>query len=382
MLLAGALVPVAIAAGGDRVRAAQEDRTRTRTVRRTVEKQSFGKVEGKDVDLYTLTNSKGMVAKIMTYGALVTELHVPDRTGKMDDVVLGFKDLQTYVAGHPYFGATTGRYANRIAKGKFTLNGKEYTLAVNNGPNHLHGGVKGFDKRLWRAKRVSSSEGPAVQFTYESEDGEEGYPGELTTTVTYILTDDNALKIDYKATTDEPTVLNLTNHSYFNLAGEGSGNVHGHELTINARRYTPTDDTLIPTGQLAPVLGTSLDFTKPHKIGERISGFPDYTGGGYDHNYVLDHGGGSLALSARVYEPTSGRVMEMWTTEPGVQLYTGNHLDGSLKGKRGRPYDKHGAFCLEAQHFPDSPNKPQFPSTVLKPGETYLQTTVYRFSAR
>jgi aldose 1-epimerase len=348
-----------------------------------VQKQDWGRTQdGTPVELFVLTNANGLVAKITTYGALLTELHVPDRAGKLDDVVLGFSSLQGYLAGHPYFGATTGRYANRIAKGRFTLNGKEYTLAVNNGPNHLHGGIKGFDKVVWRAEPVQSTDGPAVRFSYTSPDGEEGYPGSLSTAVTYTLTDRNELRIDYRATTDRDTPVNLTNHSYFNLAGEGSGDILGHELQIEADRYTPTDETLIPTGELRPVSGTPLDFTRPEKIGARISQVPEYVGGGYDHNFVLNSGGRSLARGARVYEPTTGRVMEMWTDEPGVQFYTGNFLDGTLRGKRGAAYQKHHAFCLEAQHFPDSPNKPNFPSTILRPGQIYTQRTVYAFSTR
>jgi aldose 1-epimerase len=347
-----------------------------------VVKQAWGKTgAGLAVDLYTLTNANGMVAKIMTYGGIVTELHVPDKAGKKGDVVLGFDTLEGYLAGHPYFGAITGRYANRIAKGKFKLDGKEYALAVNNGPNHLHGGLQGFDKRLWKAEPQQSNAGPALKLTYRSPDGEEGYPGTLDTTVVYTLTDRNELKIDYTAKTDKPTVVNLTNHSYFNLAGPGSGTILDHELTLMADRYTRADDTLIPTGELRSVRGTPLDFIQPHKIGARIEEIPRSIGG-YDHNYVLNSGGKSLATAARVYEPTTGRVMEVLTTEPGIQFYTGNFLDGTLKGKGGKTYEKHGAFCLEAQHFPDSPNKPTFPSPVLRPGKTYTQTTVYRFTTR
>jgi aldose 1-epimerase len=331
--------------------------------------------------LFVLTDSKGMVAKITEYGGILTELHVPDRAGKMADVVLGFKDLQTYEAGHPYFGATTGRVANRIARGRFSLNGKEYTLAVNNGPNHLHGGLKGFDKVVWKGESLNSPEGPAVRLTYTSRDMEEGYPGALSCTVIYTLTEDNGVKIDYRATTDKDTIVNLTNHSYFNLAGEGSGDVMGHELMLAADHYTPTDDTMIPTGEIRSVKGTPVDFTKSTRIGARISQVQE-PAKGYDHNFVLNSGAQSLALGARVTEPKSGRVMEMWTTEPGVQLYTGNFLDGTLKGKSGKTYQQYYALCLEAQHYPDSINKPWFPTTVLKPGQTYTQTTIYKFSAR
>lgn len=348
-----------------------------------VKKTPFGKAEdGTTVDLYTLTNRRGAVAKISAYGALLTELHMPDRRGHMGDVVLGFSTLDPYLKGHPFFGATTGRVANRIARGKFSLNGQDYTLAVNNEPNHLHGGLKGFDKRVWKAESVPSTMGPAVRFTYVSADGEEGYPGELTTHVTYTLTDKNEIRIDYKATTTRATPVNLTNHSYFNLAGEGKGTILGHELTVVADRFTDADETLIPTGELKPVAGTPLDFRKPHRIGARIKALSHIPGGGYDHNFVLNAGGKSLALGARAYEAGSGRVMEMWTTEPGVQFYTGNFLDGKLKGKSGKPYPKHAAFCLEAQHYPDSINHPEFPTTVLEPGKVYTQTTVYRFSTR
>jgi aldose 1-epimerase len=348
----------------------------------SIQKTVFGKTkDGAAVDLFTLTNANGMKAKIMTYGAILTELHVPDRQGKLNDVVLGFDDLESYLKGHPHFGATTGRVANRVAKGKFTLDGKEYTLAVNNGPNSLHGGLKGFDKVVWKAEPKEASDAVAVQLTYVSPDGEEGYPGNLTTIVTYALTNQNELRIDYKATTDKATPVNLTNHSYFNLAGPWSGDILSHELMLEADEYTPADDTLIPTGEIRSVKGTPLDFTKPATIGSRIAQVADKTGG-YDHNFVLRGKGKSLALAARAYEPKTGRVMEMYTTEPGVQLYTGNFLDGKLKGKGGVVYQKHEAFCLEAQHFPDSVNHPEFPSVILRPGETYKQTTVYKFSVK
>jgi aldose 1-epimerase len=368
---AGALAVTAIAAeskGAEKMKA-------------TVEKKDFGKTaDGTAVDLYTLTNSNGMKAKITTYGGIVTELHAPDRDGKLADVVLGFDDLKSYLAGHPHFGAIAGRVANRIAKGKFTLDGKEYKLFVNNGPNSLHGGKVGFDKKVWKAEPFEGKDGVGVKMTYTSPDGEEGYPGTLTTTMTYTLTDKNELRIDYHATTDKPTIVNLTNHSYFNLAGHGSGDILGHEMTIEADKYTPTDDTLIPTGEIAPVKGTPLDFTTSHTIGER-AGQIKKSIGGYDHNYVLNSGGGKLALAARAYEPKSGRVMETYTTEPGVQLYTANFL-GDTKGKGGAVYKKHAGFCLETQHFPDSINQPNFPSVVLRPGKTYETTTVYKFSVK
>ena len=345
-----------------------------------IEKEDWGKLpDGTPVELYTLTNQKGMVARITTYGAILTELWVPDRDGKLGNIVLGFDNLGQYVKGHPFFGATTGRVANRIAKGKFTLDGAEYTLAVNNGPNHLHGGLKGFDKKAWKAELITVKDGVAVKFTYLSPDGEEGYPGNLHVTVVYTLTDKNELRIDYVATTDKATPVNLTNHSYFNLAGSGS--ILDHLLTLNADRYTPADSTLIPTGEIASVKGTPLDFTKPTPIGARIAGVMDFAKG-YDHNFVLNDGGKRLAFCARVHEPNTGRVMEIQTTEPGVQLYTANHLDGTLQGVGGVSYGQHSGFCLETQHFPDSINKPGFPSVVLRPGRTFKSSTVHKFSVK
>jgi aldose 1-epimerase len=352
------------------------------TIRAGIQKLDFGKTaDGSPVDLYVLTNANGMTAKVMTYGALLTELLVPDRTGKVEDVVLGFDDLKSYLAGHPFFGATVGRVANRVAKGKFTLDGKEYRLAVNNGPNSLHGGKKGFDKVVWKAEPIKSADGSAVKFTYLSPDGEEGYPGNLSVSVTYTLTNQNELRIDYTATTDKPTPVNLTNHTYFNLAGAKASDILGHELMLNADRYTPADGTLIPTGEIKPVKGTPLDFTTPTAIGARIAQLKTKPVG-YDHNFVLNGGGKSLALAARVREPKTGRVMEMYTTEPGVQFYTGNFLDGSVKGRGGVAYAKHQGFCLEAQHFPDSVNHANFPSIILTPGKTYTQTTVYKFPTK
>jgi aldose 1-epimerase len=345
-----------------------------------IQKSDFGKTaDGTAVDLYTLTNTNGMAAKIMTYGGIITQLRTPDRAGKMGDVVLGFSDLDGYLKGSPYFGALIGRVGNRIAKGKFTLDGKEYTLAVNNGPNALHGGIKGFDKVVWTASPSLTPDGPALKLDYTSPDGEEGYPGTLKCTVVYTVTHENELKIDYSATTDKPTPINLTNHSYFNLAG--SGDIFGHVLYLRARRYTPVDDTLIPTGKILPVKGTPMDFTTPHPIGDRlieVGGDPV----GYDHNYVLNSGGREFALAARVCEPTSGRIMEVYTDQPGVQFYTGNFLDWTLAGKGGWLYGKHEAFCLETQHFPDSVNHPNFPSTILRPGHTYHTVTCYKFSAK
>lgn len=346
-----------------------------------VTKESWGTADGKPVDLYTLTNERGMVVKITNYGAMVTEIHAPDRKGKLDDVALGFKTLDAYLKGHPYFGVTTGRVANRIAKGKFTLDGQTYQLAVNNGPNHLHGGVKALDKRVWTYKEAKSDDGPAVGFNYLSPDGEEGYPGNLNIAVVFTLTNDNALKIDYAATTDKATPVNLTNHTYFNLSGEGRGDILGHELKLNAARFTAYDETAIPTGEIKAVKGTPYDFTRKTRIGDRLNLLKDDPRG-YDLNYVLDSPGGQLALAATVHDPKSGRVLETWTTEPGIQFYTGNFLDGTLTGKSGVPYIQYGAFCLEAQHFPDSPNKPNFPSVILKPGDTYTQTTVYKFKTK
>ena len=338
-------------------------------------KSSFGKLpDGRAADLYTLTNANGLVAKVTNYGTIITELQVPDRQGNLGDVVLGFDEFSPYLKEHPFFGATVGRVANRIAKGRFTLDGKTYSLAVNNGPNHLHGGLRGFDKMLWKAEPLV---GAAVRFSYISADGEEGYPGTLAVTVTMTLTDANELRLDYSATTDKPTPINLTNHSFFNLAGAGSA--LGHELMIAADHYTPADATLIPTGEIKPVKGTPLDFTTPQPIGVR---FPQLHNNpvGYDTNYVLNARGKSLALAARVREPASGRVMEVHTTQPGVQLYTANYLDGSLTGKRGMVYQRHDAFCLETQHFPDSVNHPDFPSVILRPGQAYRHITIFKFS--
>ncbi len=346
-----------------------------------VTKSDFGKTKaGQPVELYTLTNDNGLSMKVMTYGGIVTEMNVPDREGNSSNVTLGFDSLAKYEAGHPYFGAITGRVANRIAKGRFTLDGKQYTLAVNNGPNALHGGLVGFDKRVWRATPSTSRDGARLVLAYTSADREEGYPGKLDCEITYTLTRDDEWRIDYKATTDKPTIVNLTDHAYWNLHGEASGrSILDHVLMLNADKYTPVDGTLIPTGELAPVKGTPFDFTTPHKIGERI----EQTGGkpvGYDHNFVLNGKAGDMKLCARLHDPESGRTMEIRTTEPGVQFYTGNFLDGKLVGKGGMPYVKHYALCLETQHFPDAINQPSFPSTVLRPGETFTSATLHKFS--
>jgi aldose 1-epimerase len=344
-----------------------------------IQRQEFGQLpDGQLVDMYVLTNGKGMEARVMTYGATLVSLSAPDREGNFTDITLGCDSLEGYLAAPPYFGATVGRYANRIAKGRFTLDGVEYTLATNNGENHLHGGIKGFDKVLWQAGTVRQEEGVGVKFVYLSKDGEEGYPGNLHCTVTYMLTDKGELRISYEAETDKPTPVNLTHHSYFNLAGQGNGDILGHELMINADQYTPVDAGLIPTGEIRDVAGTPMDFTTPHTIGERIA----QVEGGYDHNYVLRGGGGEMALAARVREPRYGRVMEIYTTEPGIQFYSGNFLDGSITGKGGKVYYQYYGFCLEPQHFPDSPNKPNFPSTILRPGDTYRTQTIFKFSTQ
>ena len=349
--------------------------------------EPFGEVNGEEVTLYTLTNENGMTARIMDYGAVVQSLVVPDSKGNMEDVVLGFDNLDQYVEKSPYFGAVVGRYANRIANGKFTLDGKTYELPINNKPGgmpcSLHGGNKGFDSVVWDAEKVEAEDAAGVELHYLSEDGEQGYPGNLKVTVTYWLTNDDELRVEYKATTDKATPINLSNHSYFNLAGEGDGKILDHKLTLNASHFTPVNKGLIPTGEIAPVEGTPFDFTEPHKIGARIDADHKQIelGGGYDHNFVLDHEKGELGLAARVVEPDSGRVMKVYTDQPGVQFYTGNFLDGSLVGKTGEKYVKRGAFCLETQHYPDSPNHPDFPSTILRPDEKFESTTVFKFSA-
>jgi aldose 1-epimerase len=351
-----------------------------------MQKQAFGKTEdGQRADMYTLTNKNGVEAAITNYGGTVVSLQVPDRLGKLADVVLGYDNVSGYADGKANLGAIVGRYGNRIAHGKFELGGASYTLARNNGENHLHGGIQGFNKRLWTAKDESGGAGPALELNYVSKDGEEGYPGNLSVRVVYTLTSDNELKIDYSATTDKPTILNLTNHSYFNLAGEGNGDILQHQLMIDADRFTPVDATLIPTGELRKVKGTPFDFSTPTAIGARINEDDEQLkfGKGYDHNWVLAAGKtGALALAARLYEPQSGRVLEVWTTEPGVQFYSGNFLNANVRGKGGKVYDFRSALCLETQHFPDSPNHPGFPSTVLMPGRHYHSTTVFKFSTK
>jgi len=351
-----------------------------------MKKELFGKTsDGREVSLYTLDNDKGMQVAITNFGGAVVALKVADRSGKFGDVVLGYENLQGYVTDKASLGALIGRYANRIAHGKFALRGVPYSLPINNGENTLHGGPEGFSKRLWEAKDVSSHGLPALQLTYLSVDGEQGFPGNLAVKVLYSLTDQNELVIQYSATTDKETVINLTNHSYFNLSGQGAGDILGHQLTIHGSRITAVDSSLIPTGELRPVKGTPFDFTQRAAIGARINSDDSQLklGKGYDHNWVLD----SLAnshpvLAAEAFDPTSGRVLQVLTTEPGIQFYTGNFLDGTIHGKDGKVYNQRYGFCLETQHFPDSPNHPTFPSTVLKPGETFSSTTVFRFSTR
>lgn len=349
----------------------------------TITKQNFGQTgDGSPVDIYTLTNLSGMQVKITNYGGAIVSILAPDKGGNLGEVTLGFDNLNQYLAGCPYFGCIVGRYANRIARGRFTLNNVEYSLAQNNGDNHLHGGIVGFDKVVWQAEEFSGDEGVGLILTYQSVDGEENYPGTLAVTVLYTLTDDNELKIDYSATTDADTIINLTNHTYFNLAG--SGHILDHQMYLNADKFTPIDATLIPTGELRCVKDTPLDFTTPTVIGDRIEQNDEQLNfaGGYDHNWVINQSDDALTLAARVFEPVTGRILETYTTQPGIQFYSGNFLTGSTTGPDDRVYHKRAGFCLETQHFPDSPNKPEFPSTVLKPGEEYRQTTVYKFSLR
>ena len=339
----------------------------------TITAEPFGMVDDKPVSLYTLTNKNGMRVKITNYGAIVVSIETPDKAGKLGDITLGYDNLAGYLEKTPYFGAIVGRYGNRIAKGKFTLDGVEYQLATNDGENHLHGGVKGFDKVVWMPSEVKAKDNVGLRLMYVSKDGEEGYPGTLFVSVTYTLTNDNELKINYSAFTDKTTIINLTSHNYFNLAGDGD--ILGHELMLVADNYTPVDETLIPTGEIKSVKGTAMDFTTVKTIGSRI----DQVASGYDHNYVLNNKDGKLALAGQLYEPVSGRALDIYTTEPGIQFYSGNFLDGSITGKGGRVYKKYSGLCLETQHFPDSPNKPDFPSVVLKAGEMYGYQTVHKF---
>jgi aldose 1-epimerase len=367
MLALSSVVGVLMIAGAVTVHAATK-----------ITQADFGKTkDGTPVQIFTLTNAHGLEARIMTYGGAIVSLKTPDRTGTMGDIVLGFDNIDGYLnPAVPYFGKLIGRYGNRIGHAKFTLDAKEYKLAANNNGNTLHGGNKGFDKVVWTGKALPDG---GLELKYTSKDGEEGYPGTLNTTVVYHLTDADELKIDYTATTDKDTVVNLTNHAYYNL--KGSGDILDHVVTIMADKFTPVDAGLIPTGELKPVAGTPFDFTKPTAIGARIDQTDEQIklGGGYDHNWVLNRKGPGLSLAAHVVEPTSGRTMDVLTTEPGLQFYTGNFLDGTLVGKGGQHYQKRSAFCMETQHFPDSPNKPSFPTTELKPGQTYKTTTVYKF---
>jgi aldose 1-epimerase len=352
--------------------------TESKNMKASIIEKPFGSFESKPVTEYTLTNVNGMQVGIINYGGTVTKIITPDKDGNLGDVILGYDSLSGFLQkGNPYFGALIGRYGNRIANAKFILDGKEYKLAANNGPNSLHGGEKGFDKVWWNIEKLAGDS--SLKLTYLSKDGEEGYPGNLNAEVVYTLGSDNSLKIDYTATTDKPTPINLTNHCYFNLSAGKDSTILNHEVMLNADKYTPVDSTLIPTGQIVDVKGTPMDFTSPKKVGKEI----DSVKGGYDHNWVLNKNGNSLEKVATVYEPNSSRYMEVFTTEPGIQFYTGNFLNGTLTNtKNGLKYVKHGALCLETQHFPDSPNEPSFPGTILKPGETYKHTTVYKFSVK
>jgi len=341
-----------------------------------ITRSEFGRTpEGKAAELFTLTNANGVILKITNYGARVTELHVPDRAGKLANVTLGFDHFTGYLGDQPYFGTIVGRVSNRIAKGTFQVEGKTYHLTINNGHNTLHGGKAGIDRALWKSTPIERKDGPGIDFSHVSPDGDQGFPGNLAIAACYTLTNDNAMRVELEATTDRTTPVNLCNHAYFNLAGAGSGTIYDHVVTLNASRYTPVNSELIPTGELLPVAGTVMDFTNPMPIGLRIHEVP---GGGYDHNYVIDRASGELIKAARVEEPASGRTMDVQTTQPGVQFYTGNFLDGSLTGIGGK-YIRHGGFCLETQHFPDSVNHPNFPTTLLRPGETYRETAVYKF---
>jgi aldose 1-epimerase len=353
------------------------------TAKSGVEQKPFGTRDGRSVNLYTLTNSHGLVVKTMNYGGIILSIRVPDRKGQMADIVLGHETMEGYIPNPPFLGAVVGRYANRIANGEFTLDGKTYHLPKNDGPNTLHGGTtRTFDKVVWDGEPLKGKTG--VAFSYLSKDGEEGFPGNLKVKVTYTLTDANELVIDYEATTDKATPINVSQHSYFNLKGEGNGDILDHEVMLNADKFTPVDKNLIPTGELRPVKGTPFDFTTPTKIGTRIDDSYEQLqlGHGYDHNFVINRNGSGMVLAARVHEPTTGRVLEVSTTQPGVQFYTGNFLDGSVTGKEGHVYKRRYGFCLETQHFPDSPNHPDFPNTILKPGETFHQTTTFKFSAK
>lgn len=375
VVLAGVCFGLTSCGSGNTTAASGADTTASSTPKKGIMKASWGQADGKDVYLFTLTNAKGNQAKISNYGGVLTSWVVPDKNGSSNSIVVGYDSLAGYLAKPPYFGALVGRYGNRIGNAKFTLDGKTYTLAANNGKNSLHGGLKGFDKQVWDASTESDSV-PTLTLKYVSKDGEEGFPGNLSVTVQYTLTDDDELKLEYSAETDKATPINLTNHSYFNLTGDVSNTILDHKLQINADNYTPVDTSLITTGEIKPVKGTPFDFTTPMKIGARI----DQVKGGYDHNFVLNSKDGSLQQAAILTDSISGRKLEVFTMEPGLQFYTGNFLDGSLKNHDGKPINQHSAMCMETQHFPDSPNKPGFPSAILKPGAKYHTITVYKLS--
>ena len=379
--VAGLALALSITSGGA---TALHAASRVKNPRRaTVETSEYGKTpDGTSVQLFTLTNSKGAVAKITNFGATLVELWMPDHTGRKRDIVLGFDSLDGYTGVQPYLGAVIGRYANRIANGQFTLDGKSYQLAINNPPNSLHGGKIGFDRRVWNAQPLDLPNAASVVFTYHSPDGEENYPGNLDVTVQYTLTDDNELKLDYAATTDKDTIVNFTNHTYWNLAGADTGDILKQVLTLNANSYTPVNASLIPTGQILPVAGTPFDFTKPSVIGSRINDPQVQQNKGYDINFVVNGNPGTMRLAAKAFDPVSGRMMEVFTTEPGIQLYTSNYLDGTLNGKHGVHYKQYSAFALETQHYPDSINHPGFPSVILHPGQTFHEATIYKFSVR
>jgi aldose 1-epimerase len=348
---------------------------------RSVKKEAFGSTQGSPVELYTLTNARGMEVRAINFGGIIVSIRVPDKVGHFDDVTMGFDKLDGYLTNNPHFGSLIGRYANRIGGAKFTLDGVEYKLAANDGPNTLHGGINGFDKYIWKTESFENAEGVGLILTRTSKDGEEGFPGNLSVKVKYTLTDQNTLVVDYEATTDKATPVNLTQHTYFNLSGEGHGDILGHELTLNADRFTPVDKTLIPTGELRSVKNTPLDFSKTATVGARINDPYEQMvlGHGYDHNFVVNRTGAGLVWAARMHDPASGRTVEVSTTEPGLQFYSGNFLDGSLTGKQGHVYQRRSGFAFETQHYPDSPNRPEFPSTILRPGQVYKSQTIYKF---
>lgn len=363
----------------------EQETVNTESVKNHIEKSAFGEMpDGQQVDKYTLTNDNGMEIDVITYGGIITRWTAPDKDGNYEDVVLGFNDLDSYFGDVPYFGALIGRYGNRIANGQFSLDGETYTLAKNNGPNHLHGGITGFDKKVWKAEPESTGDGAILVLTCTSADGEEGYPGKLDVKVTYTLTGDNELDIQYEAVTDKPTVVNLTQHTYFNLSGDFSNDILDHEVTLNASAYLPVDAGLIPTGELRPVEGTPFDFTQPKAVGKEIEADNQQIqrGGGYDHCWVLNETEDDFGFAASAYHPETGRVLEVYTDEPGIQFYTGNFLNGALASKTGGTYGKRSGLCVETQHYPDSPNQEAFPTTRLNPGETYSSHTSFKFSTK